>query len=392
VLGRSIAWLAAWSLLGGCHYFPDHYLVHPKRPQPSLVTWKEDVTAGDLLIHLLGAQAPGNGPFPTILVHPEGGKTAVDMQGILWDLAERGYVAIAADYERRIDGEYQRSLFAWRSPGDVIAVLDAVTDRRGVDPRRLGVLGFSQGGVFSLLIAAHAPRRVAAVVSYYPVTDFPHWLNHENASLGQRFGFVFVRWYFRRESGARTDAEYQAMLLGASPYYVAEWIQAPVLLVHGDSDTTAPVQESRRMAERLSSLGKPVELMVVPGAVHIFNFRQEREAALAWETTIQWFDRYLRPRYFPSPVSGTPSQARRSRSKGEFSTAMVGARIFVRACLLSKPGQSPALAQLGSPLRAKASQASCRAVANFCSAGPRPQKLSIPGTSSVPKTKASSSA
>jgi dipeptidyl aminopeptidase/acylaminoacyl peptidase len=289
-----LAVLCATVCVQACAYFPDHHLVHPTAPPAEVVTWTDEITSGDLLIHVRGARPSGAGPRPTVLVHPEGGKTAEAMQGVIWDLAGRGYTAIAADYERRIDGDYQPSLFTWRSADDVTVLIDAVEKYPEVDRQHIGVLGFSQGGVYSLLIAAYAPNRVKAVVAYYPVTDFPAWLGKERSGFGEGIAFAVVRWYFRRQSGARSEEEFGRMLHAASPYYVAESISAPVLLVHGDHDTTAPVAESQRMADRLRELGKPAELLIIPGGVHIFNFRQPREAAVAWQATVEWLDRYLR--------------------------------------------------------------------------------------------------
>ena len=40
----------------------------------------------------------------------------------------------------------------------------------------------------------------------------------------------------RCESGARDEAEFQAMLRQASSYYVADAIQPPVLLIHGECE------------------------------------------------------------------------------------------------------------------------------------------------------------
>lgn len=294
---RAAAGLFAALGVAGCSsYFPDHYLVHPHEPAPGVVSWSETLTRDPLRIHVRGARPPGGGLFPAVIVHPEGGKTADDMQGILWDLAGRGYVAIAADYERLLDGAYRRNMFVWRSDADALAILDIARGYAEVDPERIGLLGFSQGGIYSLLLAAHAPERVHAVVAYYPVTDFPVFLSRP------RIAWSPVGWWFRRESGAKSDAEYDRMLRTASPYYVAEAITAPVLLIHGDRDTTAPLAESERMAERLRALHKPVQLLVVPGGRHIFNFRQPREAALAWTATIDWLDAYLLPRAYGSLV------------------------------------------------------------------------------------------
>jgi len=64
-------------------------------------------------------------PFPTVIVHPEEEETAEAMHGVIWDLAAHGYVAIAADYQRRIEGQYRPSMFAWKSTGDLTLIIDA---------------------------------------------------------------------------------------------------------------------------------------------------------------------------------------------------------------------------------------------------------------------------
>lgn len=279
--------------LGACG-LPNRYLIHPHDPPPRIITWSAEFSRDQILVHVEGARPPGPGPFPTILVHPDGGNAAEAMHGVIWDLAARGYVALAADYRRLIGGQYRRNLFAWRSAADVTMIVDVTREYPEADQNRIGLLGFSQGGVYSLLIAAHAPDRIKAVVSYYPVTDFPHWFDLERSNPLQRLTDGVVRWYFRCQSGAASDAEFEEMLRQASPYYAAESIRAPALLVHGELDTTAPVEESQRMAERLAAAGQTVKLLVIPGGTHVFNFRQPEQATVAWDATIAWLDRYLR--------------------------------------------------------------------------------------------------
>jgi dipeptidyl aminopeptidase/acylaminoacyl peptidase len=83
------------------------------------------------------------------------------------------------------------------------------------------------------------------------------------------------------------------MLRLASPLYMAEYIRAPVLLVHGARDTLLPLEESERMAERLKSSGNSVELLVVPDGGRLFNFYEPEQATHAWRATVAWLDRYL---------------------------------------------------------------------------------------------------
>ncbi|MBI1864482.1 MAG: alpha/beta fold hydrolase [Nitrospirae bacterium] len=288
---------------------PNRYLMYPQEVPPRVQAWAEDVDTGALRLHLEWARPAGAGPFPTVLVHPDGSATAADMRGVIWDLASRGYLAVAADYRRLREGTYRRTLLPWCNDADVTQVLEVLRTQPLVDPQRLAALGFSQGGIFSLLIAAHAPD-IKAVVAYYPVTDFPQWLAAPRANLMKRFVFHMIREYFRREAESCTEEPWQTVLQKASPLYQAERIQAPVLLLHGDEDGAAPVDESRRLAARLSALGRDVELVVIAGGRHVFNFKHPAQAQYAWQVALQWLARHLGTTSVSQPSTDTHAEKR----------------------------------------------------------------------------------
>jgi dienelactone hydrolase len=274
----------------------NHFVFHPREDPPGVSTWNETVVRGKLLIRLEWARPAGAGPFPAVIVHPEANHVAAEMRGVVRDLAREGYLAVAADYRRELNGSYRYTLFTWRDPGDPRAVLDLVRQRPDVDPERVGLLGFSQGGVYSLLIAAYTGQ-AAAVVAYYPVTDFASWLEEAGGEgRGRRFVFRLIRRHFRKQSGAANDEELMERLGRASPLRQAEAIEVPVLLVHGTRDRSAPLAESVRLLERMTDLGREVELVTVRDAGHVFNFRDREKAREAWEPTLRWLDRHLRPR------------------------------------------------------------------------------------------------
>ena len=286
LLGINLIALAACSA--------DHYLIHPHEPGPQVVVWSADFSQDKLVVHVEGARPSGPGPFPTILVHPEEDETAAAMHGVIWDLATHGYVAMAFDYKRLIDGKYRRTLFAWQTAADVTLPIDVTRAYPEVDQSRIGALGFSEGAVISLLLAAYDPDRIKAVVAYYPISDFPKWYAGERSGLSPKVLFALARWQLRVDSRAQNDAEFQKMLRLASPYYMAEYIRAPVLLVHGADDTLALPEESQRMADELKAHGGTTKLLIVPGGERLFNFHQPQQAKVAWDATLEWFDRYLR--------------------------------------------------------------------------------------------------
>ena len=304
--------LAATLVSLSCRRF---HLVYPKKPSDRILTWTSEVERGDLLIRLVWSAPRGSGPFPTVLVHPDAGHEARHMSGVLWSLAEHGYLAVAADYRRKIDGDYRESLFPWREDSDVTAALDWIRADPRVDRSRIATLGFSRGGVFGLLIAARSPE-VRAVVAYYPVTDFRHWLEREQPTAMRRFVWRRIDSYFRKQSGAKTEEEFQEMLSRASALDQAVAIRPPVLLVHGDRDPTAPLEESERLAERLRSLGREVELLVVRDAGHVFNFEDEDQGREAWDATLAWLASRLEPiTTRPAEPPGGASSGGRTRPR-----------------------------------------------------------------------------
>jgi hypothetical protein len=139
VLRDILRWCTLVGLAGGilsCQ-LPDRYLIYPKELPVHVQSWTEDVDKGPLRLHLVWAKPVGAGPWPTVLVHPDGSAMAADMRGVLWDLASQGYLAVAADYRRLHDGTYQRTLFPWCEEAEVTTVLEFLRVQPWVDGQRL---------------------------------------------------------------------------------------------------------------------------------------------------------------------------------------------------------------------------------------------------------------
>lgn len=291
---RVLAVVYSVFFLSACQTTPNYHLIYPESVPIGVATWQHDVIEDELLMHFSWAKPSGSGPFATVMVHPHGGKTTEEMQGVIWDLAQQGFLAVAVDYKRLLDGEYQRNTFVWKSDTDITRALNIIRTSDWVDRDRIAALGFSQGGMLSLIIAARASDQLKTVVAYYPVADFIDWFNKPRSNIIERLVFRIMRWHFYRESRATSEQQFLDLLKKASPLNYADQINVPVLLVHGDADTAARYGESQKLYNKLKALNKDVELIIVPGAVHIFNFRQEQQAIFAWEKTLSWLKQHLK--------------------------------------------------------------------------------------------------
>ncbi|HVZ77813.1 MAG TPA: S9 family peptidase [Gemmatimonadaceae bacterium] len=78
-----------------------------------------------------------------------------------------------------------------------------------------------------------------------------------------------------------------------SPLFNADKVHAPMLLIHGTSDTNVPENESEQMFTALRMLGREAELVRVYGENHGINSKPSITRHL-YGTMLDWYDRYLR--------------------------------------------------------------------------------------------------
>ena len=159
------------------------------------------------LLHTLH-QPAGDGPHPTIFVHHGFGANAHDLLGLAPHLLGGRALVIApqAPLEVPLDPQGRLKGYAWfpltlAKPPTADDVnhgvtaarefLDAAIARYPVDQKRIGLLGFSQGGLVSYALALNAPQRfktLAVLSSWLPddmnsalsgdTSQLPTWVQH----------------------------------------------------------------------------------------------------------------------------------------------------------------------------------------------------------------------
>ncbi len=238
----------------------------------------DDITLAGILY---GPHDPGKSDPAVIVLHgwlePE--ENGADMVSIVaWHLAREGYVSLALSMRGWPDTGGADDC-GGRQPFDVVRAAQWLSRQPGVNPERIGVLGFSQGGQVALLAAGLTPK-IKAVVAFFPVTDLDRWAQ-TTQTPGIKDGYV------------PRVCEKDLGLKAKSPIYSACAIDAPTLLIHGEEDTRVPMDQSLEMAKAMLGCGKTVQLQLVKGGGHMLE-KGHKGWLEAWELTKKFFAEHLK--------------------------------------------------------------------------------------------------
>jgi acetyl esterase/lipase len=142
--------------------------------EADLTTAKDNLIAGRPLVHLGNVSKPTltlyaakgnvNGLGPAVVVFPGGGYNilAIDLEGTEvcdW-LTASGINCVLLKYRVPNTGPYPKSAAALQDAQRAIGLVRLHAAEWGIDPKRVGVLGFSAGGHLAAAISTHFDRRV----------------------------------------------------------------------------------------------------------------------------------------------------------------------------------------------------------------------------------------
>jgi acetyl esterase/lipase len=242
----------------------------------SSITVEHDVvytTVDQTPLHLDIAIPPGDGPFPTIVFLHGGGWKAGnyrDMRGFIGAVAAMGYVGVTVQYRLVPAAHFPAQIEDCKT---AVRWLRANAAKYHVRQDRMGAVGFSAGGHLACLLGVtdksdglegagnlDQSSKVQAVVSVFGPTDFStrDWdPNLERDVIAPFLG------------GSFTDKP--DVYKKASPISYVKKDAPPFLFFHGDSDTIVPVDQTRRLAEKLRSVGASAEAVILAGEHHGFS-------------------------------------------------------------------------------------------------------------------------
>jgi len=228
-----------------------------------------------------GPDDPGKSDPAILILHGwlETGENGADIVSIVaWHLAREGYVTLALSMRGWPDTG-GRDDCGGKQPFDVVKAVQWLSRQPGVNPDRIGLLGFSQGGQVALLAAGLTPK-IKAVVAFFPVTDLKRWAQ---TSQIPEIKDAYIPQICAKDLGLKAK----------SPITAACAIHAPTLLIHGEEDTRVPMDQSLEMAKAMLNCGKKVQLQLVKGGKHKLE-KGHKGWLEAWDSAKAFFQQHLK--------------------------------------------------------------------------------------------------
>ncbi len=230
--------------------------------------------------------------YPTI-VRPHGGPVwayYAEFQDLAQLLTASGYVVLLPN-PRGSSGygqDYCKAIFAeWgkKDYEDDMAFVDYAIAQGIADPDKLGVGGWSYGGISTDFIIGHT-NRFKAAISGAGAAEFTSLWGHDE----------YVRDYVA-ELGL--PWEHREAWDRVSPFWHVKDIQTPTMFVGGNIDWNVPILGGEQMYESLKALGRDTLLVVYPDEYHEFKTPSHIKDLL--ERYLAWYGHYVK-------ADGTPAR------------------------------------------------------------------------------------
>ncbi len=216
-----------------------------------------------------------------IVLCPGYGRNKSDLLGIGSRLWQSGYNVLLFDFRDQGESEPAIATIGHFERHDLEAALDYVHSR--LPGAEIGALGYSMGAAVAIMTAASRPdiRSLVADSSFADLRKVLRMAFHQVTHLPASPAFEIIELLVRLRAGYRISDVRPAD-------YIARIAPRPILIVHGDSDTIAPIEDAYALFD---AANEPKELWIAPDTAHCGTYFADRQAYI--DRVVAFFEKWL---------------------------------------------------------------------------------------------------
>lgn len=183
---------------------------------------------------------------------------------------------------------------------DVISGVDYLIGKGWVDPKKVGSMGWSQGGYISAFLTTSSDRFAAISVG----AGISNWATYYYNTDITPFTIQYLG------DDPADDPEVYAK---TSPMNYIKQAKTPTLIQHGEFDRRVPIPNAYELRQGLEDRGVPVEMIVYKGYGHGITKPKSMRAVM--QHNLGWFNHYIFGE--PLPDFANPDLPKKSETKSE---------------------------------------------------------------------------
>lgn len=236
----------------------------------NVLALKYDYTVGSDTVEAIAFRPVADGKYPAIVLIPGYSRTARDYIPMGLRMARDGFVCVALTQRGFGKSTGQPDFVGPKTLAGLQAGFERFRNEPYVDVTRMGLFGYSRGALAASLLACRlTDHGLRGAVFASGIYDFKKAYSD--------IPLEGIRANMKQEAGLSEPA-----IAERTAVTQMKNLPCPVLILHGEKDENAPVNQAYLLRDRLRELKKEFELKTFPDRDHDLGRQNLNDATLAF--------------------------------------------------------------------------------------------------------------
>lgn len=222
----------------------------------SILLKKYDFTHDGETVEAITFRPVAAGKYPAVMLIPGYSRTALDYVPLGLRLAREGYACVSISPRGFGKSTGKPDFVGPKTIDPMEACFRRFSKEDFADPSRMALFGYSRGAMAASLLSTRLTNKeLHAAIFAAGIYDFKK--AYDEVTLQG------IKDNMEKEAGLSDEA-----VKARSSIYRMDKLPCPVLILHGEKDNNAPINQAHLLKDELAKLNKPHELKTFPDKDH----------------------------------------------------------------------------------------------------------------------------